>query len=365
MAIKTTPKSTADGSLKAAYKAAVKAGKGNAFLNKHPKFKAAQKKASIPNPAKNPQDLKLYDAYERAVAAGKEAMFLKQHPKFAKNFGSAIPQRSGIAKLTDNSKPGAVFNKNMQAATQQAQSETLSENLGSNTNAFGTSGVAIGPDGRPMAYSTDSASQAGIREGGEQLSQAGLNAANQNVQNYNAFNWKGSPEERARIEQEVYGRLTRNVDRDFNQEFDAMEQRMYNRGIPLDPSNPAYKREADALNEKYSAIKENASAQAAATGGEEMSRSFGIAQQGQQQFMNETGQLQGMGIGYQGAPQTGYNAADYQSTNFPELWSATRGQNQSYDVGLKGIEAQKGIAAMQLQAAEKAAAGEEEEEIPT
>ena len=58
-------------------------------------------------------------------------------------------------------------------------------------------------------------------------------------------------------------RLTRNVDRDFNQEFDAMEQRMYNRGIPLDPSNPAYKREMDALNEKYSAIKENASAQAA------------------------------------------------------------------------------------------------------
>ena len=365
MAIKTTPKSTADGSLKAAYKAAVKAGKGNAFLNKHPKFKAAQKKASVPNPADNPQDLKLYDAYERAVAAGKEALFLRQHPKFAAKFGAKAPQRSGIAKLTDDDSPGKVFNKNMQAATQQSQAETLAENLGSNTNPFGTSGIAIGPDGRPMAYSTDSASQAGIRTGLEDLSQAGIDAANANVGNYSAFNWKGSPDERARIEQEVYGRLTRNVDRDFNQEFDAMEQRMYNRGIPLDPSNPAYKREMDALNEKYGAIKENASAQAAATGGEEMSRSFGIAQQGQQQFMNETGQLQGMGIGYQGAPQTGYNAADYQSGNFPEMWATNKGQNQQYDLGLKGIEAQKGIAAMQLQAAEKAAAGQEEEEIPT
>ena len=130
MAIKTTPKSTADGSLRAGYAKAKKVGKGNAFLVSHPKFAAAQKKASIPTPAKNPQDLKLYDAYERAVAAGKEALFLKQHPKFAKNFGAKAPKRSGIAKLTDDSKPGAVFNRNMQAATQQAQSETLSENLG-------------------------------------------------------------------------------------------------------------------------------------------------------------------------------------------------------------------------------------------
>ena len=95
-----------------------------------------------------------------------------------------------------------------------------------------------------------------------------------------------------------------------------------------------------------------------------MSRSFGIAQQGQQQFMNETGQLQGMGIGYQGAPQTGYNAADYQATNFPELWSATRGQNQQYDLGMAGINANLTIADRQLAAAQAASEGDDEEELP-
>jgi hypothetical protein len=140
-----------------------------------------------------------------------------------------------------------------------------------------------------------------------------------------------------------------------------MEQRMYNRGIPLDPSNLAYKREMDALNEKYGNLKENARSQAVQMGGEEMARSYGIGLGSQQQRMAETSALQQMGSGYMGAPQLGFNASEYVQNNPAELWSQTRGQNQQYGLGMAQINANKEMAANAL-AAKKSEGGDE---LPT
>ena len=124
--------------------------------------------------------------------------------------------------------------------------------------------------------------------------------ANKLIAGYQKFNQTGSPEERSRIESAVYDRLTKNVARDQQQEFNDMEQRMYNRGIPLDPSNPAYKKEMDAINEKYQAIKSDAAGQAVQMGGQELASSFNMGLQSHQQGVADTSSLYGIGSSAQG-----------------------------------------------------------------
>jgi hypothetical protein len=120
------------------------------------------------------------------------------------------------------------------------------------------------------------------------------------VKGYKGFEW-GTPEaERSRIEEEVFQRLTRNVDKDYQLEKDQMEQTLHNRGIPLDPSNPAYKTQLDALNEKYLTIKADARGQAVQLGGGELDRSYNQARGTHQQRISDVGSMQGFGLsGYQ------------------------------------------------------------------
>jgi hypothetical protein len=157
-------------------------------------------------------------------------------------------------------------------------------------------------------------------------------AANNLIGGFSAFSQTGSDEERARIEDAVYKKLTKNVDRDYNKEFDAMEQRMYNRGIPLDPSNPAYKQEMDALNEKYANIKESASGQAVQMGGEELARTFGMGQAAHQQTVSDIGALSGVGQAAYAAKMGGQAQGFGQQMSATELKNAAQAQGFGQDV---------------------------------
>lgn len=344
MAIRTTPKSTGD-----------KKGKGK---NKKPNPKVQE------IAPKNRDDLKLWDAYQQALAKGRGNQFLRQHPKFKANSG-----------IKAGKNPAAGYKNDLEMGTNKmvAAEPAVVQQQGIQAGTLQNVGQAVGPTGTASQYwdgtkwvqkREDSANQAAILAGGEQLTQTGQNLAQGNLANYEQLDWQGSPEERARIENEVYARLTRNVDRDYAQEFDAMEQRMYNRGIPLDPSNPAYKREMDALNEKYSAIKANAQGQAVQMGGQEMVNSYGIAQSSHQQGMADTQALQGMGSGYVGAPTTQFTGPALNQSNFTDAAL----NRQAMDVQRYGIDKgyQASIYGANKSAEAAAAAGEgEEEEIPT
>lgn len=294
-------------------------------------------------------DLRKWDEYQQALGAGRGNVFLKKHSKFAKNAGLKV-RKNPASRYKDDLKmntqklaaaePGIVQQQGTQAGTLQ--------NLGNVQNDFGSASQYW--DGTKWVQKQESSqNQKDILAGGEGLSIQGQSLAAGNLDNYQQFGYQATPEERARIEQEVYGRLTRNVDRDQQQEFEQMEQRMYNRGIPLDPSNPAYKRELDAINEKYAAIKEDASAQAVQMGGQEMQRDFGMNLSSQQQKMAETAALQGMGTGYQGAPQLDFQGPQLHQSNMTDVAL----QRQGNDLQRYGID--KGYAAS-VYGADKAAA---------
>lgn len=158
-----------------------------------------------------------------------------------------------------------------------------------------------GAIGRLNAADKNATAQFGASGAAKQIDprtfQAGAGAGaqgNKLISGYQKFNMTGGEEERARIEDAVFNKITRNVERDRKQEFDDMEQRMYNRGIPLDPTNPAYKKEMDALNEKYNTIKENAMQTATEMGGAELARTFGMGLQSHQQGVSDTKDLTGL-----------------------------------------------------------------------
>jgi hypothetical protein len=147
-------------------------------------------------------------------------------------------------------------------------------------------------------------------------------------------------DQRSKLEDAVYARLTKNVDRDFNIEKDQLEQTLYNRGLPLDPSNPQYKQNMDALNERYAAVKENASNQAVQQGAaeyqSEYQRQLGTHQQG----LADATALQQQGTGLM-APQTpGFEAGKWDTTT-----------PTTVEMGVKDIAAQKAIAALQAKTA--------------
>lgn len=377
------------------------------------------KKNKIRNVTPSGEKRDLSGAYERAVTEGRERRFLKNHPKYRRETNASRPERTGYKNLSNENAPIGKVQQAAEASNlRQGKAQANLGNVGSYGNAFGSATGGFNPEtGRYEMQQTESGSQQQIREGGEALriqaqqkaqealggyqqfsgpqtqigqyqgGQGAVGAGNALIQGYEKFGWQGSPEERQRIEEDVYKRLTRNVDRDQAQEFDAMEQRMHDRGIPLDPSNPAYKREADALNEKYGAIKEGARGQAVEMGGNEMQRSYGQALGSHQQGMQDTGafsnigqgaygqnlaaqgqqfgqglatnqqQLAGMaalqqfGMGYQGAPQLGYNAPQMQQTDAAGLWTTARGQNKQEALGY-------------AQLAQQGAGGGEEEMSP-
>jgi len=313
------------------------------------------------------QERKLWAAYQRAIASGKERKFLKNHPVFAKRAGANLPPKSKMGKLASNdAKVGQVVNAATQSFNKQNKAATSAQNVQSSSNPFGESGGYFDlATGRYVMYQNESDAQRAIRKGKEDLTTAGDAAAMDNLKNYSRFDFTGDPAIRENIFNATYEQLTKNVDRDQAQEFEAMEQRMYNRGIPLDPSNPAYKREMDALNEKYAAIKESAANQATIRGEEAYQAAFNRAHTQHAQGMSDTGAMQNYGMGYQLAPQLAFNASEYGQVDPSEVWLDKRGQDYQRQIAEKQIAANMATAKMAADASKYATDAHKSEEPPT
>jgi hypothetical protein len=227
-------------------------------------------------------------------------------------------QGNPLAGLDDDTQ-NLVKNEGQRVHDQATQAIGL-QNIGKASNPFGTTNTGYDPQtGQVTQETVLSEPQQGILNNLTGITQSSLGHAQAGLDNYTAFNQSGSPEERARIEEEAYNRLTRNVDRDFNQERENLEQRMYNRGIPLDPSNPAYKREMDSLNEKYGTLKENARQTAVTMGGQEHLNSFNMGLQGHRQQVDDIGTMQQQGIGLQMGPDVAFQAPQLNQSNAAEV----------------------------------------------
>lgn len=110
-----------------------------------------------------------------------------------------------------------------------------------------------------------------------------LDAATQYLEGYKPFNPNDVSQTGAfedygnRVNDAVFSKLTRNMDRDKAREREQLQQELYNRGIPLDANDKQYSAQMGALDERYDANKEAAMNNALIYGGQEASRLYGMA----------------------------------------------------------------------------------------
>ena len=286
--------------------------------------------------------------------------------------GSPDPLASIPPKL-ENTTQGVQADATVANAAQIRSQTGLNADV---TNPFGSQSTTIDPNtGKATVTQNLSPEQEALYKSGAGISQAGMDAAMDKLKSYQGFepqltarsnSGQGIGQfsanltnrtstgdlraDRARIEDEAFKRLTRNLDRQKGEERDQLEQSLANRGIPIDPNDPQYNRAMRDFNERYDTLKSNAMQDAVVMGGEEYSRDVGIgetmrandysqqsgtfginsaqdqqqfanqetmrandfSQAGQQhqQYMSDLGQLSGIGPGlqvpnfqpYQGAP---------------------------------------------------------------
>ena len=91
--------------------------------------------------------------------------------------------------------------------------------------------------------------------------------------------------DRARIEEEVFGRLTKNLDTNRARDKQELEQSLYNRGIGV--GNPLYNQQMEEFNQRYDDLTTDARQRAAEVGGQELDRTFGMGWTQRQNEMNE------------------------------------------------------------------------------
>lgn len=130
--------------------------------------------------------------------------------------------------------------------------------------------------------------------------------------------------DRGRIEQDIYGRLTRDLEGDYKRSREQNEQTLRNKGIPFsaDP-NSRYQQELGALDRRFDDARLTARQTATQLGGEEFSRQFGIGETLRQNQLGEQSGVRNQRIGEQTAlsaiGQPGYQASQSNLTNQQQL----------------------------------------------
>jgi len=218
----------------------------------------------------------------------------------------------------DIDRPGSAVKAEQSAADLQA-----TKNIGyfnpSQYGPYGSQVVTFDENGNPVLTTNLSPEQQALYEQGVGLSQQGMQFAQGRLQgldqsfqsgaidrfqNYTSgFNpqamerlqgyqtdfapeladrWSSGDLEadRARIEDEVFGRLTRGLDEDQTRALEAKKQELFNKGIPYsnDP-NSRYQQEIGDINERFDLARTDARQRAVEVGGTEYSRAFGIGEQ--------------------------------------------------------------------------------------
>lgn len=139
--------------------------------------------------------------------------------------------------------------------------------------------------------------------------------------------------ERARIEGEVYNRNAALADQTFNQDRQALIDRLNSTGNSQ--GSPLYEKQMADFEKRRTEALGNIRQDAVARGGDEWQRSFGIGLQGRQANMSELGALQQFGGGPTAMPNfIGFQPLAYQGADF----------GQYFKMGLEHDLAQQALA---------------------
>lgn len=221
---------------------------------------------------------------------------------------------------------------------------------GKQVNPFGTQEISRDPvTGQITQTQTLSKEQQDILDKSQGLTQSGLGMAQNVLQGSNlgqAFNPQLAARtssgdmltDRARIENEVFGRLTRGMDEEKNRERSQLEQSLFNRGIPV--GSQLFNQQMSEFDKRYDTRAADARAQAAELGGAEWGRSFGIneqlianqlnqAQSVQNQNLQNVGALSQFGSGLQLPQFQGYQGTTYSQPGAVETWATIQGVKQN------------------------------------
>ena len=211
--------------------------------------------------------------------------------------GGPLTQGGGQFPINVDTPGGAIqtqIDLNKQLADLQAQLNRVDE-----TNPFGSSKFVQRPDGSwERITDLSPEEQAKLQQNAAFQGQLGgmlqgqLGQVGQSLQQ--PFSLSGAPAapsqgdlagERSRIEEELYGRFSKDFDQRQPQEMDQLEQNLANRGIPR--GSAQYNQAVQDFNQKWRDTREQARTQAVAQGGAEHSRLYGIGADARQRGIQE------------------------------------------------------------------------------
>lgn len=254
-----------------------------------------------------------------------------------------------------------IVNAQQNVSDLKAQQDVQLGTAGKQINPYGSQSITRDPVTGEITQEVKlSDPQQQILEQGQNLTTQGQQLASQTLSGLQAgfnpetiarTNTGDLAANRARIEEQVFGRLTRGLEEEKANERQQMEQTLRNRGIPL--GSKQFMDQMAAFDKRYDTRIADARAQAAEMGGAEYSRDFGIneqtianqisqAQAIKNQNLAEAQAYQGMGTGLMNPEFQGYQGTQYQAPDVLGAIGAQQGQTAL------NIEQQKANTAQQL-----------------
>jgi hypothetical protein len=196
--------------------------------------------------------------------------------------------------------------------SKQTQQEIFAQNPTQYNTPFGSQNVTVDANGNPIVNQSLAAGQQGIADADTRISQAGRNFALSMLQNpQGLINRQSSGDllqDRQRIEEDIYGRLTRDVDSNEQRARQQAEQDLYNKGIEFNPDpNSRYQQELKMVTDRFDRLRQDARSQAIQMGGQEWERSFNIGETTNANNLNYLGQFSNLGPGLRAPNLPGYN----------------------------------------------------------
>jgi hypothetical protein len=183
-------------------------------------------------------------------------------------------------------------------------------NAGIQRNPFGEQTISRDAQGNIIVDQSLSGAQQGILNRDQQLSTMGRDQAVGMFGQYFDPNQQrralGSDfqADRARMEDEVFGRLTRGMDDKKERDRQQLEQNLHNRGIPV--GSKLFDQQMEEFNQRYDNLTLDARAQATQMGGQEYERNFNIQEGKLKNELGELGYMAGFGTGFQSPQFQGY-----------------------------------------------------------
>lgn len=292
---------------------------------------------------------------ERRGGKAKAPGFVKQLTDIDAQIRTARPAAGGagqalgsqaVAQTNEIKDAGSALKAEQTAGMDEAQTN-LRINNPDVLGPTGSQKVTQNPDGSVTVNQDLSGNQQKILTGNENLSNRGLDMAFDQLGNSglgSAFKPETAQRtttgdmnaDRARIENEVFSRLTRDMDQEYGNSKQGKEAELANRGIAYssDP-NSRYQQELTGIDKRYDSVKADARQRAAEIGGTELQRSFGINEQlianqtsqqqgARNQNLSEVGALSNMGAGLLLPNFQPYQGANYDPANPAALDQAFR-----------------------------------------